>query len=97
MREKDFENEIKKWLKEHGCWFFKTISTGFQRAGIPDIIACVNGRFVGIEVKSEKGRPSELQKLELKKIQEANGIGLLVYPADFAEFKKKMKKLLNNN
>lgn len=96
MKEKDFENKIKKWLKEHGCWYVKTISTGFQRAGIPDLIACVNGRFVAIEVKGESGRPSELQKYELDQIKKSNGIGFLLYPKDFENFTKIMQNMLTN-
>lgn len=95
MLEKVFENKVKKFLKDHGCWYVKTISTGYQRAGIPDIITCVNGHFVGIEVKSDRGRASELQKYEVKKINESNGIGIILYPADFEKFKEKMLELLN--
>ena len=39
----------------------KFIGEIFMRAGIPDIIACIKGRFIGIEVKDEGNKPSELQ------------------------------------
>lgn len=35
--EKLFENEVKKFLKEKGCWILKTFSNGIQRSGIPQI------------------------------------------------------------
>jgi len=47
-------------------------------AGTPDILACVKGVFVGIEVKKPKGgRVSDLQKLKLAQIEKAGGIGIV--------------------
>ena len=50
----------------------------FQRSGIPDIIGCYHGRFFALELKAEKGKPSELQLYNIKKINEAGGIALIV-------------------
>ena len=72
MTEKQFENKIKKFLKSHNIWFTKIWGGGFQKAGIPDILACVNGRFVAIEIKGSSGKPTELQKYNIKKINESN-------------------------
>ncbi len=86
--EKNFENRIKKFLKDDGCWFIKYWGGGeFTKSGIPDILACVNGFFVGIEVKSSSGTPSELQLVNLKKIDDSGGFGILLYPKDFEKFK----------
>jgi hypothetical protein len=41
---------------------------------------------VGIEVKAANGKPSELQLYNLKKINEAGGFGILLYPKDFEDF-----------
>ena len=54
--EKRFEIQVKKWLKEHNAWFVKTWSNGTQRAGLPDLIICWKGRFIGIELKDLKKR-----------------------------------------
>ena len=86
MREKDFENKIKTYLKDHGAWFVKTWSNGIQREGIPDILACINGYFVGIEVKAEKGHPSDLQLWNIRKMREAGGIAFVLYPEQFDFF-----------
>lgn len=91
--EKNFENQIKAFLKDQGCWFVKYWSgcgaggKKFTKDGIPDILACVNGQFVGIEVKAPKGKPSELQLWNLKKIDDSGGYGILLYPKDFELFK----------
>ena len=43
-------------------------------AGIPDIIACIDGRFISIEVKIGKDIQSTAQKLQEQKIKSAKGI-----------------------
>ncbi|KGO14003.1 nuclease [Clostridium botulinum] len=94
--EKKFENEIKKFLSElPKTWFFKYWAGPMSKAGIPDIIACVNGTLVGIEVKAPNGKASELQKRNIRLIQESGGLGYVLYPKDFEAFKKDMWELLN--
>ena len=66
-QEKTFENKIKKFLDEQGAWHVKFFANSFTKVGIPDILACINGYFVGIEVKAQNGKPSELQLYNIKK------------------------------
>ncbi len=43
---------------------------------VPDgleIDACINGRFVAFEVKTETGKLTKLQEITLQKIRDANG------------------------
>ena len=94
MTEKQFENKIKKFLKSHGIWFTKVWGGGYQKAGIPDILACVNGRFVAIELKGSSGKPTELQKYNIRRINECNGVGVILYPKDFERFKLLILDLL---
>lgn len=85
--EKNFENRVKQFLKEWGCYFIKYWGGGeFTKAGVPDILCCCNGFFIGIEIKAPKGKPSELQLYNLRKIDEAGGFGILLYPEDFECF-----------
>lgn len=94
--EKAFENKVKSFLKKENCWFVKTWSNGVQRSGIPDILVCCNGYFVGVEVKASNGKPSELQLWNLKKIEESGGYAVLLYPDDFEIFKTFINHLNNN-
>ena len=66
------------------------------KKGIPDLLACVNGRFVAIEVKAQNGKPSELQVYNIKKIREAGGVGIILYPDGFEAFKKLIGELKND-
>lgn len=90
--EKNYENRIKKYLESKGAWFVKFFANAYTSSGIPDILCCINGRFVGIEVKQETGKPSLLQKVHLKRIGEAGGIGILAYPSGY----EKLKDLIDN-
>lgn len=87
MNEKQFENKIKNFLKFHDIWYFKVWGGGYSKAGIPDLICCIGGKFVALELKSDTGKPTELQKYNIKKIKESGGIGLILYPDDFEDFK----------
>lgn len=87
--EKTFENKVKKFLESQGAWFIKYwAGAQFTKSGIPDILACVNGYFVGIEVKAQSGKPSELQLYNVKKIREAGGFAMVLYPSAFDRFKR---------
>lgn len=92
-QEKLFENKIKKFLTEQDVWFVKFFANNFTRSGIPDLLCCVNGKFVAIEVKSDKGKPSVLQLRQIELIKKSNGIGLILYPKDFEEFKNLIMEL----
>ena len=92
--EKNFENRIKRYLKEKGIYHFKTFGNAYQRSGLADIICCVNGYFLGIEVKAENGRPSDLQLYEQRQVEASNGISLIVKPSDFEYLKTVINELL---
>lgn len=77
MREKQIENQIKQYLKLKDIWYFKIWGGGYQTAGIPDIIACYNGKFIAIEVKNEIGKTTTLQELNLKHISQCGGISIV--------------------
>ena len=92
--EKIFENEIKKYLLSlPNTWHFKYWAGPYSKSGIPDIIACVNGHFVAIEVKGPSGHASELQKRNVRLIQESKGYACVVYPKDFEKLKKELREL----
>lgn len=50
-----------------------------MQKGIPDIIACCKGKFIGIELKRTNAlnEQSEYQKIHEKNIKESGGIYLL--------------------
>lgn len=75
--EKGVENSIKEWLTSIGAYWVKHFANQFTRTGVPDLLCCVNGRFVGIEVKDPDGEPTPLQLFNLKQIKKAGGVDIL--------------------
>lgn len=58
--------------------------------GIPDILMCLNGHFVALELKkggraARDKRPSKLQGHILSKIRNAGGTGILVTPQNWPQ------------
>ena len=83
VREADVVKAIMKYLKTvPRCFFFKEHGGMYGTAGIPDIIACIDGHFFGFEVKKDVGRPTKLQEAVIKKILAAGGTAVVVRSAD---------------
>lgn len=91
--EKRFENKIKDMLDEHGAWWVKYFANRNTKSGIPDILACVNGEFLGIEVKSDSGHPTDLQLHHVEKIRKAGGLAFVVYPSGFDQLLNIVERL----
>ena len=72
------KKQVKKILDDIGAYHFSPMSGGFGRSGVPDIIACYKGRFIGIECKAGKNEPTLLQKHNIKEIQRNQGLSIVV-------------------
>ena len=97
MKFKQKESEIQKsildfleWQKE--IYFFRAgsglvkLENGRHfksgKPGVPDIIVVYEGRFIGLEVKTETGRQSEVQKEAEEQITDAGGEYYIVRSID---------------
>ena len=61
-----------------GGFWFKVHGSAFQEAGLPDLLGCVTGLYIGIEVKAP-GKISEvtpIQQYRLSQITAAGGLGI---------------------
>ena len=76
--EKKVKDAVKKILNTHGAYYFSPVTGGFGTSGVPDIVACIKGKFVGIETKAGKGKPTALQEKNLINIMKTGGIAVLV-------------------
>jgi hypothetical protein len=71
---------IKAYIREKGGRVFN-IHGGdnpYQEVGIPDLLICYRGQFVGLEVKQPGEQPSAIQKQILREIEAAGGYALAV-------------------
>ena len=80
MLERDIVTAIKRYLASLGSdvFFWKEHGSVYGPNGVPDIICCYKGRFLGLECKLPGGRLTELQKRALEKINRAGGIACRV-------------------
>lgn len=92
-QEKLFENKIKKFLDENNCWYVKFFANAYTKKGIPDLLCCVNGFFLAIEVKAENGKATDLQKLNIDKIRSCGGKAIILKPSQFDDFCELVKLL----
>ena len=88
------KSTLVKWIRGlDGCHAFAIHSDGmFVRKGIPDIVACILGRFIAIEIKSGSDRFSRHQLNEFLAIESAGGGAFEV--ASFPEGKALVAQLL---
>jgi Holliday junction resolvase len=61
-----------------GCYVIKVHVSEFSAAGTPDLIACIHGYFIALEVKVPGETPTELQDYTLKCIRAAGGAATVV-------------------
>lgn len=69
---------IKKRLDAAGAFYFMPVSNGMGRMGVPDFVCCLQGRFIGIEAKAGKGKPTALQIKALMQIDAVGGLALVI-------------------
>lgn len=76
------KDKIKAMLKSYGAdvYYFMPAMGSFGKAGVPDIILCVRGLYMGIEVKADarKNPPTALQEKNLAEIRAAGGAAFVI-------------------
>lgn len=85
--------KVVKLLKEAGVYYFYASTHGFGRSGVPDLVCCMGGRFIGIECKAGKNKPTPLQEKEMAAIRAAGGTTLVVNEENIND----VKELINES
>lgn len=75
--EKKVKDKIVAILKDENVYYFFPATHGYGRSGIPDIIACVNGKFLAIECKAGTNKPTALQVREIQAIRRCGGVAVV--------------------
>ena len=86
---------VRKILDELGIYHFMPPANGFGRAGIPDIIGCMDGHFIAIECKAGKGQTTALQDRELNAILNHGGTVYIAREHNLLELKQLLTELRN--
>ena len=82
-QETKVQREIRQAIEdEFGGFWFKVHGGQFQRSGIPDLLGCLYGFYIAIEVKYGLGTTSKSQRVVLRLIRQAGGMGFVSKSAD---------------
>ena len=92
--ERNLQLAVTTWCKAQppeGFWWFKIHGGPYQRAGVPDLLLCLQGRLVAIELKAPGARPTALQSAELAKLARAGAVTAVI--DSMADFRSLMGRL----
>lgn len=95
--EKTFERKIVKLIESRGGWVVKFFANRMTKSGVPDLLACIKGHFIAIEVKAKHGHPSDLQLRQRDLIRKAGGIAIICYPDQFKLLETMIDRILNDD
>ena len=84
MLESKIQKEILAYLRRNKIFHIR-FQAQSNINGVPDIICCYKGLFIGLELKQENGRATELQKKKLEAINNAGGIGRIIRSVEEVE------------
>lgn len=76
--ESKVKTSVTKILKKLGIYYFYPVTGGYGSSGVPDIICCYNGLFIGIECKAGTNKPTPLQEAQMQKIRQAGGHTIVI-------------------
>lgn len=94
QNETKIQRQVQDYLKSIGAYCFKVHGSIYMRAGMPDVICCLNGLFIGIETKDGDNIPSELQKAHIRQIKKAGGLAFVAYSVKDVEDKFREEGLI---
>lgn len=83
--EKKVKDQVVKRLNERGAYWFYPVMGGYGSSGVPDIVACYKGRFIGIECKAGSNTPTALQMKNLNQITGAGGWSTVINETNLDE------------
>lgn len=93
--EQDIQDSIMTYIKSIGGLPIKQNQIGiYGQAGVPDILACIKGRFVAIEVKRPGQKPRPIQISFLEAIEKKGGIAFWSDSLDKVKDRLKEENLL---
>lgn len=91
--EKKLQDKAIDYLKGRGIYYLNLYGDGMSGKGKPDIIACLNGRFVAFELKVGENDLQDDQKIHRLRIRRSNGLHFSPYT--LSEFISIVERLLN--
>lgn len=85
------QRKVINYLKKQPCVWLARVEVATER-GCPDILCCVYGHFLAIEIKEGKDYLSKIQSEQLQRILDAKGQAWVIY--DYEDFVKKLDRMM---
>lgn len=92
-REKKLQDKCIEYLKAKGIYHLNLYGDGFSGKGKPDVVACINGRFVAFELKVGDNDMQDDQKIHAIRIKRSKGLHFSPYTlSEFIEIVEDLLK-----
>lgn len=90
--EKKLQDKAIAYLKENKIYYINQFGDGFTGKGKPDLITCIDGKFVAFELKVGKNDLQDDQVIHKRRIEKSNGLHFSPYTIDeFIEIVERLK------
>ena len=91
--EKKVKKKVTEILKQNCAYYFYPVTGGYGMSGVPDLVCCFWGVFIGIECKAGNNKPTALQEQNLERIHAAGGITLVINEDNIHEVQSTLDKI----
>jgi hypothetical protein len=96
-KEGEVKAKVKEILTRLDVWHFFPAANGYGRSAIPDIICCVQGKFLAIECKKEDLQPTAIQHREMLRIIKSGGSAICINAENVGKFEEHMRKIIRGD
>ncbi len=73
ISESQFQGDCMDYLDARSIYYIKTHGGGWTGKGTPDLVVCVNGKFIAFELKVNKNGLQPDQIIHKKRIERSKG------------------------
>lgn len=80
--ESRLERQVEDYMRKRRVWQLARYQAQSNQNGIPDRLYLYKGFLLGLELKTKKGNPTDLQLKKIKAINDNGGIGIIVTDID---------------
>lgn len=94
MLEREFQSKVIKYLRGKGAYVLNVAGGSQVPKGTPDLLVCYKGRFLALELKTDTGRTTALQKEKICEIRKADGYSRVLRPSEWENFKEELEYLV---
>lgn len=77
-KEGKLEEQVEKFMKSKGIWQIARYQAQSNQNGLPDRLYLYKGYLLGLELKTDEGKPTDLQLKKLEEINKNGGVGIIV-------------------